>query len=315
MLMQRGRGHRNRRLGRPNVLDVRLRTREVRAARVRLLVSALALAVAALTVAFGMWRAGEWVLEQMVFQNPAFGLRQLEIESGHLPAGWVQAWAGVRSGENLIRLDLDRVRRNLELVPVIRSVSVHRVFPSKLRIRVVARRPVAQFEAPQMVPGGGVKLVTYHLDEEGVVMRLPPMGEQALSGGNGPRVLPRLLGVVTGNLVVGRVLEGGDVAGALALIDRFGGSPMGGLTSLVSLDLAQPGFLEVLTADGNRITFGAHDLERQFWRWRRVHDYAAARGQVISTLDLSVTNNVPAVLTDERLPAAGALPGAERTRA
>jgi hypothetical protein len=39
---------------------------------------------------------------------------------------------------------------------------------------------------------------------------------------------------------------------------------------------------------------GYEGLEMQLRRWRLVHDYAATTAKGIATLDLSVTNNVPA---------------------
>jgi hypothetical protein len=48
------------------------------------------------------------------------------------------------------------------------------------------------------------------------------------------------------------------------------------------------------TWQGNEITLSSANYEVQLRRWRTVHDYATVGGRVIATLDLSVTNNVPA---------------------
>ena len=54
-------------------------------------------------------------------------------------ADQLRRWAGVKPGENLFALDLARVKRDLEMVPLIDSVSVERVLPRTLRIRVTER--------------------------------------------------------------------------------------------------------------------------------------------------------------------------------
>jgi cell division septal protein FtsQ len=63
-------------------------------------------------------------------------------------------WSGVREGENLLGLDLARVKRDLELVPLIRSAAVERVPPNTLRIRVSEREPLARVLAPQAASSG-----------------------------------------------------------------------------------------------------------------------------------------------------------------
>jgi hypothetical protein len=68
----------------------------------------------------------------------------------------LRRWTGVKPGANLIALDLAAVKRNLELVSVIDSVSVERVLPRTLKIRVTERDPVAQVNVPRADGGGSV---------------------------------------------------------------------------------------------------------------------------------------------------------------
>jgi len=67
-----------------------------------------------------------------------------------------------------------------------------------------------------------------------------------------------------------------------------------GLVDLTTVDLSIPQLLQVSTAQGGSITFAIENLERQLRRWRLVHDYASRSGKTIASLDLSVSNNVPA---------------------
>src|SRR6187455_3666578 len=140
-----GRKPKNRRLDRGHVLDVKLRSDQVRASRVRL--GALTFGVLFGTV-FGfyvLWLAGAWALDKLVYENQAFAIQQIDVQTdGVISTDQLRRWAGVKADENLLALDLARVKRDLELVPLISSVSVERVLPRTLRIRVTEREGVAQ---------------------------------------------------------------------------------------------------------------------------------------------------------------------------
>src|SRR3989475_12495223 len=124
----------NRRLDRGHVLDVKLRTREVRAARLRLATTAAGLALATVGGLYLLWRASDWALDRFVFKNDAFAIRELDIHTdGSLPVERLRRWAGVKPGDNLLALDLNRVKSDLELAPMIRSVAVERVLPGTLK--------------------------------------------------------------------------------------------------------------------------------------------------------------------------------------
>src|SRR6185369_5041854 len=96
---------------------------------------------------------------------PYFAIERLEIETdGVLAPEQLRTWGGVRPKDNLMALDLARVKRDLELVPAIESVIIERVLPGTLRIRVTEREPIAQVLVQQLQGAeGGV----YTLDANG----------------------------------------------------------------------------------------------------------------------------------------------------
>lgn len=276
------------------MLDVKLRSDQVRASRMRL--SALAGGVLFGTV-FGLyllWRVGEWTLDRLVYENRAFTIQQIDIQTdGIISADQLRRWSGVKAGENLLALDLARVKRDLEMVPLIGSVSVERVLPRTLRIRVAEREPVAQVNVPRPKPGGGVEVVVFHLDPEGFVMVPldPRQRTTALNQTDDP--LPLLIGVKLSELQPGRSVESPQVQAALRLISEFAYSPMAGLVDLGRIDVGAPEVLVVNTGQGSEVTFGLQDLERQLRRWREIHDLGQRMKKGIATLDLAVTNNIP----------------------
>jgi len=58
---------------------------------------------------------------------------------GVICARTTAALAGVKKSENLLALDLARVKRDVEMMSVVRSVAVERVLPHTLRLRVSER--------------------------------------------------------------------------------------------------------------------------------------------------------------------------------
>src|SRR5258708_7839057 len=123
----------NRRLGREQVLDVKLRSSKVRAARLRVVAIAAGAAFSVVFFLYLTWRTGAWALDRLVYENKAFALQELDLQTdGVIAVEQLRRWAGVQSGQNLFALDLARVKRNLELVPLIQCASVERILPRTL---------------------------------------------------------------------------------------------------------------------------------------------------------------------------------------
>ena len=127
----------NRRLGREQVLDVKLRSSQVRAARTRIGAIGLGAVFATVFGLYLLYRTGEWVLSRCVYENKAFAIQEIDVQTdGIISVDQLRRWAGVKPEENLLALDLARVKRDLELVPLVQSVSVERILPRTLHIRI-----------------------------------------------------------------------------------------------------------------------------------------------------------------------------------
>lgn len=300
--MGMSRARKNRRLKNRNVLDVKLRARGTRLARVRLVTTALAVAVGMLLGLYGLWMGGEWALDRLVFQNESFAVRSIQVHTdGVIPPEEILRWSGVRVGDNLLGLDMTRVRRDLELAPLIRSAAVERVPPDSLRIRVSEREPIARVMTLLMDPAGsGVTVVPYYLDVEGFVM------DGETGPGWGPsswrRVvsLPVIEGVPLEEVRAGRAMTIPGARAALRLIWEFERSSMAGWVILESVEVSMAGLLDVRArAPGNghvsRVRFKYPGTEEQLRRWHLIHEYGRRRGEAIGSLDLSVRDNTPVV--------------------
>lgn len=269
-------------------------------ARVRLVFWALLVAVSTVAGLFLVWRGGEWALRELVFENHSFAVRAIHIEGEHfIPRGEILRWSGVREGENLLGLDLSRVKRDLELVPLIRSAAVERVPPNTLRIRVSEREPVARVLVPQAASSGeDVRIVSCYLDRTGYLYGWNSLESWARTLASTGMRLPLIRGIPGQELRAGREVDLESVRSALGWLSGFKTSPMAGVVDVRSVDVSQPGVLQVQTSEGSLITFSHGRTEQQFRRWWHVHELGRKQGKVIQSLDLSITNNSPVTFLD-----------------
>jgi cell division septal protein FtsQ len=289
----------NRRVGREYVLDVKLRSSQVRAARTRLVAISLGTVFGAVFGAYLLWRGGQWALDRLVYENPAFAIEDVQIQTdGVIALEQLRRWSGVRTGDNLLALDLARVKRDLELVPLIQSVSAERILPRVLRIRVAEREPVAQASVPRPVPGGGVTRSLYQLDADGWVILPLESSQRSAPAAPGGDSMPEICGIDVHKLQPGHRIDAPPVQAALQLVVAFETSPMAGLVNLKSIDVTSPQVLVATTGQGSEVTFGLTDLDRQLRRWHDIFERAQRQNKVIATLDLAVTSNIPARFLD-----------------
>jgi cell division septal protein FtsQ len=281
---------RNRRFGeRGHLLGVKLRTSQARAARLRV-VAAVAAVVVSLAAA---WRGGQWLLDCLIYKNDAFAIQQIEVQTdGVLTSETIRRWAMVKTGQNLMALDLARVQRDLELQPPVQFAAVERVLPRTLKLSVTERQPVAQTLITLGRAGGGVEQAIYDFDEDGYTLQPldprwratpPPAGER----------LPILVDVPAGEVQLGRQTESPQIRGALQLISELDHSPMAGMVELHSINVGVPEILQVTTSQGAQITFSLNHFDAQLRRWRLIHDQFQKWGRTITSLDMSIANNLP----------------------
>ena len=288
----------NRRHSRGYVLDVKLSAGQRRQTRLRRLTVLFGSSSILFLTLFIIWRGGELLLRNLVFENRAFAIQKLEVETdGVLSAEQIRTWAGVKPQDNLLALDLARVERDLKLVPAIEGVIVERVLPRTLRIRVIEREPIAQVLFPQLRAGGAYEGGAYTLDASGNFM-FPVVASQRAMPAVQTNDLPVITGIPPRDVRPGKQAESPQVRSALGLLEAFLRSPMAGVVDVKQVDVATPGVLVLTSGQGNELTFGLNDFPGQLRRWKLVHDYAQRFGKHITALDLAVANNAPMLWTD-----------------
>jgi hypothetical protein len=283
----------NRRLGREYVLDVKLRSSQVRAARTRKFVIAGAVVLTLAVSAYLLWRVGGWTMDRLVYENQAFSIGEIDLQTdGVIATEQLRRWACIKKGQNLLALDLARVKRNLELVPFIQTVSVERILPHTLRIRVCEREPIAQILVSRARVGGGLEQGVYHLDSDGWVMAPLDPRQRAVPQSQVPEQLPLISGIKEAQ--VGHPVELPQAKAALQLINAFEHSPMAGVTELKKIDVSAVEVMVATTGQGGEVTFGLTDFDQQLRRWQAIYEMGQKMGRAVLTLDLAVSNNVPA---------------------
>ncbi len=290
----------NRRLGREYVLDVKLRSSQVRAARSRLaaIIGGGLLGLALL--GYGLWRGGAWAMDRLVYENPAFAIHEVDLQTdGVIAPDQLRIWAGISGHENLLALDLARVKQNLETSPFVESVSIERILPHTLRIRVTEREPIAEIQSPRPRASGLMEGLVYHLDARGCIMPQLAANQRAVPPNPAAEQYPLITGVkLNSDLEPGKRLDLPQVKAALQLILAFEDSRMAQFVELRRVDTSQSDVLVVTTGQGSEITFGLTDFDKQLRRWRETSEMAQRLGKGIASLDLAVANNIPAKWLD-----------------
>jgi len=284
----------NRRLHRFHVLDVKLRSDQVRATRTRLAALTTVLVFGTVFGLYLLWRTGEWALDKFVYENSEFAIQHVEVKTdGMIALDQLRRWSGVKLGDNLIALDLMAVKRKLELVSTIDSVAVERVLPRTLKISVTERDPVAQVNIPSADASGRIAVTVFQLDADGYVMQPLDPRLCVIPLAQVSDQLPVITGPNVFQLQPGHRVESPQVQAALELIGAFDHSPMAGLVDLRRIDVSLPGVVVVTTDQGGEITFGLNNLEQQLRRWREVYDLGQRMNKAVASLNLAVSNNVP----------------------
>ena len=294
------RSAKNRRLGREFVLDVKLRSSQVRAARLRMAALGLGSIFVAIAGLYLTWRASQWALDALLYQNRSFAIQRIDVQTdGLIAPDQLRRWTGVQPGQNLFALDLAGVRRRLELISTIQAVSLEKILPHTLHLQVTEREPLAQLNVARPRQGGGVELVAFYLDPEGYLL-VPLTPAQCSPSAPNPTndQLPLIVGVSPTEVQPGRRLETPQVLAALQLIQAFERSGMQGVVELAKIDVSAADVLVVKTGQGSEITFGLSDLDPQLLRWQAVFEAGRRMSKGIASLDLAVSNNIPALWVD-----------------
>ena len=281
----------NRRKKRPEyLLDVKVQTRGRALGWLRMAVVVI-VAIGLLAVTgYGLYRLAMTAVNHLAYNNPRFAVHQIVVDNdGVLTPERVVRFAGVQVGQNLLSIDLDQVRNNLEMLPMVRAVEVRRMLPDRLFIRVAERIAVARLR----VPSPGLSDTTFYIDRSGFVMKPIKLADGTLLQPQTPRPVPILTGVSLADARVGKQVESEQIYRALELLDRLDQAVAGSLLEVEQIDLSKPRQLVLITRQHTTVKVDVEEFPQQLRRLGVILRWAQQRQKPVQMVDLTVNRGVP----------------------
>lgn len=281
----------NRRKKRPEyLLDVKVQTRGRALGRLRMAVAAIVVLGMLVLTGYGMYVGAEMVVNRLVYNNPRFAIRQIVVDNdGVLTPERVVQFAGVQVGQNLLSIDLNQVRGNLEMLPLVRAVEVRRMLPDRLFIRVDERIAVARLRVPTRELGDAV----FCVDRSGFVMKPIKLADGTLLQPQTPRPIPILTGVSLADVRVGKQVESEQIYRALELLDKLDQAMAGSLLEVEQIDLSKPRQLVMTTRQHTTVKLDVEEFPQQLRRLGVILRWAQQRQKPVQMVDLTVNRGVP----------------------
>jgi len=272
------------------LLDVRVQTQGRLRRRVRWIAAVLSVAAMLALVGYSLYWVVRFAAERLVFENPHFAIAQIVVEDdGVLTPQQVTWLAGVRVRQNLLSVDLEQVRRNLEMMPLAKRVEVRRLLPRRLFIRVDERVAVARLHVASRESGDTTVLV----DRSGVVMKPIKLAGGTVLQPQAPGSLPLLTGITLADVQVGKPVESEQLYRALELMDRLEQVAAGSMLEVEQIDLSKPRQLSLITKQHTIVKFDVEEFPQQLRRLGAVLSWAQQRQKLVRSVDLTVNRGVP----------------------
>jgi cell division septal protein FtsQ len=235
-------------------------------------------------VGYGVHVGLSLLLNHMLYSNPRYVLKHIDIESTKPFSPYtVRQAAGLSIGENLWSLDLPQIARDLEKIPSVASAKVERHFPDRIVIQITERKPVVK------IVGINVDLgtrETFYLDRHCIALK-PRKGEDV-------PFLPEVIGLTTAELEPGVRLEQPQLTRALEILDAINHmSTLHTAIDIRSIDLSQPLCIRMTTTQDMTITFRPDYIDQQLVRLETIFEQYANGQNTLHTIDLTPDQNVP----------------------
>jgi cell division protein FtsQ len=270
-------GNRRRASPRTQILLVNARVSEQRRARNHK-IGAIVLAVVALgglglATVYGANRTGAALFSN----NPVYTIRRIDITSnGRLRPEHIREYGKFSEGMNLFAVDIEKVRQDLERVPLVRDAEVARQLPDTLIVRVTERTAIARI-------GRDDKRFYLAVDRDGYVL-----GPTSRS----PH-LPIITGMRDEGLAPGSVIRESAVADALVAIDLCDDGVLAEAVRIASLDVDNPEYLDIKLAQGEHVLLSRENMKFKLDSLAEILRTASNTGDAVESVDLTVERNFP----------------------
>jgi cell division protein FtsQ len=273
-----------------HLLDVKVRARTAARHRNRRIFTWVCSLILLAAIVGGAVYGVRAALTKFLWENPDYNLTDLEIVTdGTLGREEVISAASIVEGANIFSLSLSKVRKAINDIPQVESVTLQRALPNRISIRITERKPIAW--------------ITAHIDQDPTTAKEAFLADSKgiLIERNSSRELspylklPVIAGVNMENMRSGAAVSNPDIQSALDLIRlnmdnaRF---------EIRTLDLSKGYCMLVTDQRHAEITFGLERISEQLDRLAKLFDYTEPRNKVIRTANLMPSRNVPVTFYD-----------------
>jgi cell division protein FtsQ len=243
----------------------------------------LLLAATAVALLFGIYKSLQYTGSLFLSRNPKFELKVINITTdGRLLPEQLGEYAGLRIGVNLFSIDFDKLRRKLEEVPLVESVTIDRKLPDTLNINVIERVAMAQIR-------WNTRGLPFLVDRYGVVLPMTRSGQ----------ALPLIEGLNLKSLRPGDRVEKPGISQCLELLAAADQLSLGSQVAFGSFDIRYPDFVTAIVNNDTTVRFPQHSAREKLIRLVSVLQLSNEQGRRVKTIDLTPDGrNVPVTFYD-----------------
>jgi len=202
-----------------------------------------------------------WMGRWLFSHNKQFTVTHLDLNSdGRLKPWHIREYGNLSENTNLFAVDIQQVRKDLESVPLVKSVEVRRQLPGTLEVRVRERVALAQLQNKHY----GLPLA---IDNEGYVL-----GPSARTPN-----LPMVTGFSYKGLRPGACIKTAEILDALAVLDLCDTTRINEYVRIRTINVRDPEQLDVTLSDNIRVRMARNRFD---WRLRKVAGILRANKQM-----------------------------------
>jgi len=251
------------------------------------------LAVASLAVSLPL--VAKWSYEQIFFQNDEFTLRSLIVKTdGVLSEARLAEIANVSAGMNLMKLDLNAIRQQIEKLPQVEKVSVSREMPDRLNLVVRERMPVAWLCSPPLGIRPWDMERGFLMDEEGYLFR-------CLDLNDGMKSLPVVELFKMAEPAEGTKIESQAARAGLKLIIESDRRFIDHGMTVTELKVRDEWSIECVYQNELSVTYGVFDFSRGLDDLALIMEQTAGSGQSLATVNLVAEKNIPVTFLEPEI--------------
>ena len=274
-----------------HLLDVKVRSRKATQYRNRRIVVFLSKIALLVGMVIGIYVGGQFGAKKLFFENPDYQLRRIDVQTdGMLQREQILKTAGLREGENIFNVNLQKVHDALQELPQVDEVQVTRHLPAEIDIHIVERKPIAWITSEKEISDPFASDAAFLADARGVLMKQKKLLPEYLG-------LPLIVGCTGESLEAGAILQSFEAKAALDLLRLSMGSYMQTRFQIREIDLSKGYCLVVTDKNRMQVTFGFDHLATQLRRLEQFLVYSDDSKRELQTINLLVQRNIPVTFT------------------